>query len=249
MPTQKRKNEMSSEGLLLSHLVNQGDIAAVQALLTEAMVDVNSATPAGESCLHVALRRCLPSMVELLLRFGADPGMASLERCGKQAPLHLAVELDQGPSIAMLLSFGADPNKLDAQKQTPLHIAARMGHVTSARMLIAHGANIVAEDGLGRTPLKLAEWAMKRSDAHAEIAEALMAALKEVYPHGGVPDTVGRMDDAAVAAAGGPIAVIAGGQACRLSGVMVQPSSQFMSEARANEAARISWTQTAVRRK
>lgn len=229
----------ADEGFLLSHLVNQGDIAAVQALVTEAMVDVNAPTPAGESCLHIALRRCLPSMLELLLRLGADPRLASEERCGRQSPLHLAVELDQGAAIGLLLAFGADPNVTDAQGQAPLHVAARMGHVTSARMLIAHGANVAAEDGLGRTPLRLAEWAFKRSPAHAEIAEALYVALKDV----GV-DGVSKVDEAAVAAAGGPIAVIAGGATCRVSGVDIKPAPAFMAEARQIEAAHVAWTVT-----
>ena len=235
-----------SDGFLLSHVVNQGDIAACQALLTESMVDPNAPNAAGESALHVAIRRCLPSLVELLLRFDANPGQPSDARCGAQTPLHLAAELDQNAALAMLLQFGADPNVVNAQRETPLHVAARLGHASSARMLIAHGASVLAEDGLGRSPLRLAEASARRSAAHAEIAAAIMVAIRDSQG-AGAADAL-KVDHAAVAAAGGPVAAVAAGNATRLSGIPLLPSGQFMAEARQMDAAHIAWLNTVVKK-
>lgn len=238
------------EGFLLSHVVNQGDIAATQALLSEAStlgIDVNdSLNPAGETPLFVAIRRCLPAMIELLLRFGANPQIATDARCGKQTPLHLATELDQCATITMLLTFGADPNTLDAQKQTALHVAARMGHVSSARVLIAHGTNLLAEDGYGRTALRLAETSAKCSLAHAEIAKVLLAAITDAHGKQFVDENNLKVDETANAAAGGPIAFLMSGQVVKSSGVPLLPASQFLQEARQIDAANIAWVNSST---
>ncbi len=238
------------EGFLLSHVVNQGDIAATQALLSEAStlgIDVNtSLNPAGETPLFVAIRRCLPAMVELLLRFGADPQIATDARCGRQTPLHLATELDQCTAIALLLAFGADPNTLDAQRQTALHVAARMGHVSSARILVAHGTGLLAEDGLGRSALRLAEASAKCSAAHAEIAKLLLAAITDAHGKQFVEDKNLKVDETANAAAGGPIAFLMAGQVVKSSGVPLLPASQFLQEARQVDAANIAWVNSST---
>ena len=236
-----------SEGFLLSHVVNQGDLAACQALLNEGMVDVNAATPAGERCLHVAIRRGLSAMAELLLRFGADPRAASQPRCGQQTPLHLAVELDHGPCLQMLLAFGADPNAVDAQRQLPLHVAARLGHVASARVLVAHGSALADEDSLGRTPLRLAEASMKRSSGHAEIVTLLLSSIGSA--HGAQALDALKVDAEAAAAAGGPLAALDAGHAIRVSGVPLLPPAAFAAESKHLDTTRIAWIHTVQRKK
>lgn len=240
----------TEESFLLSHVVNQGDIAATQSLLSEASaigIDVNSINSSGETALFVAIRRCLPAMVELLLRFGADPQIASDERCGKQTPLHLATELDQCSTIAMLLSVGgANPNTVDAQKQTALHIACRLGHVSSARMLIAHGTNLLAEDSLGRSALRLAETSAKCSPAHAEITSVLLKAIADAHGTAYVEENNLKVDETAVAAAGGPIALLAANQPVKVSGVPILPSGMFMQQARQVDQANIAWVNSST---
>ena len=257
----------TEEGFLLSHLVNQGDIPAVQALLSEGSalgIDVNTdLNPSGETALFVAIRRNLPAMVELLLRFEADPNIATDERCGKQTPLHLAAEFDQCTSMTMLLQFGANPNTVDAQKQTALHIAARMGHAASARILIAHGTNLLAEDLLGRSALRLAETSAKCSTAHAEIAKLLLASITDAYGNAFVEENNLKVDDVAIAQAGGPIQMLMGGNSggggassagggsssssatanvsLKISGVPIQSSHLFMQQARQIDSSNIAW--------
>ncbi len=233
----------TSEGFLLSHVVNQGDVAAAQALLSEMGISPNEVNASGETALHVAIRRCLPAMAELLLRFGANAAQPSDVRCGAQTPLHLAAELDQCTILTMLLAFGADPSVRNAQRQTPLHVAALLGHVAAARVLVAHGADVSASDSLGRTPLSLAETAAKRSASHAEIAAALLAAIRDAY--GASAAEAHGVDEAAVALAGGPIAVLGSGQSVKVSGVPILASTHFVAEARSEDATRIAWLQTA----
>ena len=162
----------------------------------------------------------------------------------------------------MLLQFGANPNTVDAQKQTALHIAARMGHAASARILIAHGTNLLAEDLLGRSALRLAETSAKCSTAHAEIAKLLLASITDAYGNAFVEENNLKVDDVAIAQAGGPIQMLMGGSgggasntnagagssssstanvSLKISGVPIQSSHLFMQQARQIDSSNIAW--------
>jgi hemoglobin len=111
---------------------------------------------AGRTLLHDASAQANLSMVELLLRFGADPNTA-----GGHGPLYcLANEwraLGGGSVVRALVQGGANVDASDGVKRcTALHMAARRGNVEVAAALLDCGADIEARDSLGDTPLRRA---------------------------------------------------------------------------------------------
>jgi ankyrin repeat protein len=109
---------------------------------------------ASRTLLHDASAHANLSMVELLLRLGADPNCE-----GGHGPLYsLANEcrVPGGGSVARtLVHAGANVNANDGVKRcTALHMAARRGNVEVAEALLDCGADIEARDSLGETPLR-----------------------------------------------------------------------------------------------
>eukprot|EP00754_Rhynchopus_humris_P043753 Rhum_TRINITY_DN3502_c0_g1::Rhum_TRINITY_DN3502_c0_g1_i1::g.11037::m.11037 len=95
---------------LLFHAVNQGDIQQCQCLIVEACADVNYRNTLGETALHVAVMRGLPSVTELLLASGADPNIAQYPSLGGRTPLHITTEKGFLRVAELLLDYSASPN-------------------------------------------------------------------------------------------------------------------------------------------
>jgi hypothetical protein len=111
---------------------------------------------AGRTLLHEAAAAGSLTMVELLLRLGADPNAPD---GGDHTPLYClgnecAVE-GAGKVVRTLVQGGADVNAQDGAKRcTSLHMAARRGNAEVAAALLDCGADIEARDRLGDTPLR-----------------------------------------------------------------------------------------------
>jgi hemoglobin len=113
---------------------------------------------AGRTLLHVAAAQGNLSMVEFLLRLGADPNAMD---GGRHTPLYSAGNECQTPGgpdvVRALVRAGAAVDANDGVKHcTALHMAARRGNVEIAVALLDLGADIDARDSLGVTPLRRA---------------------------------------------------------------------------------------------
>ena len=113
---------------------------------------------AGRTLLHFASGAGCLSMVESLLRLGADPN--TQDRGGHTPLYRVANECgsDAGPEIVRaLVSAGAEVNACGGvTRTTPLHMAARRGFMGIARTLLDCGAAAGAKDIKGATPLQRA---------------------------------------------------------------------------------------------
>jgi uncharacterized protein len=134
-----------------------------------------------------AQRRGFTEMGDLLLRYGATPGVAVLEgqeafaaacfRLDREAaealleahpeyllapgPMSLAARLDRADVVAFLLDLGMSPDIEDprAGRQRPLHVAAYHDAARAAALLIERGAEIDCQDSSHHaTPLWFAVW-------------------------------------------------------------------------------------------
>lgn len=162
--------EAVSQGHHLGSEANGLD--AVRAALNRGL-DVNAQDAHGWTVLHMAAFEGLPSVVELLLERGADPG---LKNDDGETPLLLAAgnfivkkkaelvpERGFGPEMAtyqlavpgriveMLMAKGADPNVADAAGKTPLMAASMQGWNSVATRLLDGGADVDARDAEGRS--------------------------------------------------------------------------------------------------
>jgi hypothetical protein len=111
---------------------------------------------AGRTLLHTASGEGSLTMVELLLRLGADPNAAD---GGGHTPLYSVGNECKvsggGKVVHALVRAGANVDAHDGVKHcTALHMAARRGNVEVAEALLDCGADIEARDTLGETPLR-----------------------------------------------------------------------------------------------
>ena len=122
---------------------------------------------AGRTLLHEAAARGAPTIVNLLLKLGADPNAPD---GGKHTPLYsVSNECGMpggGKMVRLLVNGGALVNAANGVKHcTPLHMAARRGNIEIAEALIDCGADLEARDTLGHTPLRRALNCRKREVA------------------------------------------------------------------------------------
>ena len=159
-------------GQLLLHATQQGDAAACQALVIDAGASVAFRNSLGENCLHIAAQRGVTTVLELLLRFGADPNTVTEHRFGGRTPLHIAVRAGDAKAVSCLLDMQADPNIPDAFKKLPLHDAAALGDEAIVRLLLAKGSVPDANDKLNNTPYDYAS-----RQGHTSVASAIRASV------------------------------------------------------------------------
>lgn len=153
--------------LELIDAVKQGDVVAVEALVTGA-ADVNRRQPDGATALHWAVYHDVLSTVDLLLAAGAEIDVANDYGV---TPLALACENGSPAVVERLLAAGADPNRGRSTGETPLMTCARTGNLDAVQALLVHDADpLIAESWRHQTALM---WAA--GEGHADIVEALLA--------------------------------------------------------------------------
>jgi truncated hemoglobin YjbI len=135
----------------------------------------------GRTLLHAASAAGDVTIVELLLRLGADP---NAKDSGGHTPLYCVgnecTSSNSGTVVRVLVQGGANVNACDGVKHcTALHMAARRGNVAAAQALLDSGAEIEARDRVGDTPLRRSVNCGK-----TEVAELLLSRGADMHSKG-----------------------------------------------------------------
>ena len=143
---------------LLGLMIGGGDSAMLDYVQRTLFVDPSLAQErySGRTLIHAASAAGNLTIVELLLRLGADP---NAKDSGGHTPLYCAgneCTVSSGETVVRaLVRGGANVNACDGVKHcTALHMAARRGNVEVAKALLDCDAEIEARDSLGDTPLR-----------------------------------------------------------------------------------------------
>jgi ankyrin repeat protein len=116
---------------------------------------VSQRSPDGYTALHLAAYFAHPTMVDRLLRRGADVD-AVADNDTRVCPLHSAVAGGSRDAVRVLLAAGADPNARQHGGWTALHATAQRGDRETSRLLVEAGADLELTNDEGKTPLDIA---------------------------------------------------------------------------------------------
>jgi ankyrin repeat protein len=86
-------------------------------------VDVNMAKSSGFTAVFYAVEKATPTILQALLRRGADPNVVILQSGSRgNTPLHYACMLEKTKHAELLLEYGADPTATNEHGQMPLQL-------------------------------------------------------------------------------------------------------------------------------
>ena len=122
------------------------------------------------------------TIIEILLRYLAQPNILDNESIGGNTPLHLATELNMKDVVDKFLNCGGDPEIKNQNGFSCLHIAAREGHTDLVKMFVARDVNLDLRDEYGYTA---SYWAHrhKHTDIVALLPPPLKVTKEEYYEH------------------------------------------------------------------
>lgn len=138
----------------------------VKALPRQGGFDNNYLRLVGATPFLLAARVADPTLMRILLDYGADPSLGTSE---KVTPLMVAAGMGyvQGQSIGtdkprfeavkLLVDLGADINAVSDTGETPMHGAATGGVNDVVKLLVEKGAQLDAKSKDGWTPLSIAD--------------------------------------------------------------------------------------------
>lgn len=135
----------------LQMALREGSMQALEQLLKDPRLDVNTPNANGETPLMLAAIKGQLTAVQLLVKRGA--------RINKEgwSPLHYACSgPDEGVS-AWLLAQGAELDARSPNGSTPLMLASRYGAMDLAEALLAAGADPTLRNDQGLSPLEFAQ--------------------------------------------------------------------------------------------
>lgn len=131
--------------------VKSGKAEVTEALLTAGANPNQLVNAAAETLLNFAISKGYISLVELLIKHGAD--IHQPNRAGENAIL-MAAKTGNVQMMDILLRAGADIKSVNPQNgKTALHLAARSGVLEAVNYLIDKGANINARDKEGNNAI------------------------------------------------------------------------------------------------
>jgi len=146
--------------------VTSDDRATVKRILGNNPKYLNVRSGTGESAIHFACSYVRPTMVEILLSYGAS--VNDVDASGYK-PIHSAIahigndyeglEDEQIKIIKVLIKNGASVNDVvnGLDREFPLHMAVRLRNRKIVKLLLENGADQNLKDGHGLTPIELAQ--------------------------------------------------------------------------------------------
>lgn len=145
-----------------------GDGDYVRELLSNDSKQVNTLDSSGRSALYYAAKNGNESIVQALLKNGADPNQPEKD-APRGAALHAAVSGNHPTLVKMLLDHGADPNAEVEASGNALYIAMRNGHQELLDLLYSAGGSLslTAACALGRMDIVGEILAVNPSKANA----------------------------------------------------------------------------------
>jgi len=102
--------------------------------------------------IQAAIHHNQPTVVELLIKEGADLNMLS----DNKTPLMHAIQSNNPQIVDTLIAAGADLNALNKQKKNCLFYCAKHSTVAMAKVLVDNGAKLNIKDRKGQTPVQYA---------------------------------------------------------------------------------------------
>jgi len=166
----------SSREPLLIEAASQGDIEKGERLLSEGGILPDMVDEKGWTALMMAALHGHPTMVELLLSYGAD---VNLRNSTGGTALMMAAIQGRNDILQRLLDKGARVNLQDTKGWTALMYAARNGHTPTVQILLSSGAEVDLKNTEGQTALLYAT-----ARGHQETARV----LQDGKAGGGVPN-------------------------------------------------------------
>lgn len=138
-------------------------------LLSLDLAQAKAFSPDGFTALHLACFFGHPNLVEMLLRYGADPNARSRNAMSVM-PLHSAAAARKQRTVEWLVEYGADVNATQHGGWTALHEAARQGNAEMAEYLLSKGADAAIRSEDGKAPADLAD-----EKSHQQVLAVLKA--------------------------------------------------------------------------
>lgn len=118
---------------LLTTSILKKDVTMSKLFLTHASITDKAST------LHIACKEGIVEMIELVIRYGADPTMSVPT---KGTPLHSAIASGQVQSVRKLLEMNVSPNTKESDGISALTFAIRCKQYAIVDVLIKAGANV-----------------------------------------------------------------------------------------------------------
>jgi len=145
--SQKKRWDIGNN--LLFHAIAHGDAKDVLALLEDKEAQPNCTNVNGATPLHFAVYYQNKEILELLIKYGANPNVKEYYDVGFCTPLHRAIERNNYELCKILLAAGADPNIQEKNGFTALHYAARKGFADIVKLLLDSGVDVNKRDSFG----------------------------------------------------------------------------------------------------
>ncbi|OXA37186.1 Leucine-rich repeat serine/threonine-protein kinase 1 [Folsomia candida] len=101
----------------------------------ELISHINSLDSWGRTALHAAATTDNSKCLNILLKAGADPNIASGAQDNFKTPLHTAAEHGYFSNVRLLIQAGANPEKCEGQGYTAIDLAERGGHTSTFEYL------------------------------------------------------------------------------------------------------------------
>lgn len=142
--------------LAAAQAIAAGNAAELERTLTYQLVHINAAGEGGMTLLLFALARCQAACLHALLRWGADPNLATDVGEGEVVqPVALAASHDDLEMLHLLLAYGGNPNS-QRRGAPALFGAIYAGNWPAFRLLARHrGIDLNLPKPDGTTPVLL----------------------------------------------------------------------------------------------
>lgn len=156
-------------GKMPLHLaVENGHLETTNYILDSTGANIHIKDNQGKTPLHLAAKRGHLSVLEKLLKQGADVDVNTKDNFGETA-LHLAAKNGYLPLTEKLISGGADVKLTNKLGKTALHLAAKNGHFSVVEKLLENGVSVDAIDIFDETALLLGA-----KNGHLSVVEKLL---------------------------------------------------------------------------